>query len=359
MGRIFGHLASEFGQSPEDLATEGFRHLLGHRVAGSAFINYVNGQCGTDLDPSMTFRSQKGTDEGEGQPDMKGVEGDGSTRLLVESKFWAGLSTHQPNGYLRQLVGSQGGVLLFLVPKPRRPSFWPKVRDKALDRWASTGEPVTANQYSTSEVFNDKHILRLENNTTMLLRSWKEVLNAVTTGVQSEGGHRKLLEDIRQVQSLCDRFSRSGFLPLRGKEIGQDVGRRVRQLHGLVRDLRSQLGEGWTSDTQLSTSRYRYAFTTELHGYDAAIGIKYYWWSEKGQSPLWLRIKAETEDRRNAVLRTIKPDIQAYDDEPDYPTDALLPLPLKLRVERPEVLEGLVQHLDFIAKRLEPVLRDG
>jgi hypothetical protein len=360
MGRIFGKLASEFEQSPEDLATEGFRHLLSHRVAGSAFINYVNGQCGTDLDPSMTFRSQRETDKGEGQPDLKGVEGDGSTSLLIESKFWAGLSTHQPNGYLRQLSDSSGGALLFLVPHPRRSSFWPKVRDKALDQWTPINGSPSTDANSPHEAPEDEHILRLENDTTMLLRSWDDVLNAVTAGVQSEGGYQDLLEDIRQVKSLCDRFSESGFLPLRGEEIGQNIGKRVRQLHNLVQDLRGHLGKGWSSKTRMATSRKRYTFTTKLHDHDAVIGVKYIWWARDGRSPLWLRIKAGNADKRDDVLRAVEPDIQAFADKPTtYPNDVLFPLPVRLGVERPEVIDGLVQHLRQIADRLAPVLGDS
>jgi hypothetical protein len=196
----------------------------------------------------------------------------------------------------------------------------------------------------------------LANKTTLVLCSWRDALNAVEAGVQAGGGMRGLLEDIRQVKSLCERYSREGFVPLRGDELGQDVGKRVNQLTHLVRDLRNHLGGGWGGSANMATSRKRYTFKTTLHGFGAVIGIKYVWWARRGQSPIWLRIKARDDDRCAEVVRRLKPTYDAFDDKPSYPTDVLLPLPLKLGVERDDVLDDLARQLDDIAVRLRPVL---
>jgi hypothetical protein len=351
MSSLFSDLAEKFGRSPENLATEGLRHLLRRRVAADAFVEYVNAQSGVDLSSDLLFRTQEGTEEGEGQADMKGVAGDGSAPLLVESKFWAGLTANQPNGYLRHLQDLPGGVLLFVVPHPRRQYLWPKIREQARTEFPTNEEEGTA---------QDEFRLSLQNGTTLLLRSWKDVLDAIESPVQAEGGHSDLLEDLRQVRGLCDRYSDAGFLPLRGEEIGQNIGKRIQQLHGIVRDLRGHLDEEWKTDAQMSPSQDRYAFTAELYGYDVALGLKYYWWAEKGISPMWLRVKTKNKDQRDEVYRSAEPDIQAFKDYPSsYPHDVLFPLPLQLGVERPEVMTGLVNQLNKIAQRLKPVLSDG
>lgn len=346
MSRLFGELVTKFGRSPEDLATEGLCYLLRHGVAAEAFVERVNVQAGTTLSSSLTFRTQEEAEDGDGQPDMRGIDGDGSTQLLTESKFWAGLTENQPNGYLRELIGS-GGVLLFLVPHPRRPYLWPKIREKA----ASEFEVRETNPSQSS------FALHLAEETVLFLQSWKDMLNVVESAVQSVGGLRELLEDVHQVQSLCDRYSDEGFLPLRGDEIGQDVGKRILQLTQIVQDLRGRLGDGWGPETKMATSRKRYTFRTQLYGFQAVIGIKYYWWAQDGRSPLWTRVKAQNSDRRDAVLHALDPDIHAFADKPEsYPYDVLIPLSLKLGVERDEVIDDLVGQLDRIADRLEPVL---
>jgi len=349
MSRLFGELATKFSRSPEDLATEGLGYLLRHSVAAEAFVEHLNAQAGTTLSSSLTFRTQEKAEDGDGQPDMRGIAGDGATQLLVESKFWAGLTKNQPNGYLRELINVSGGVLLFLVPHPRRPYLWPKIRDEA----ASEFEVRETNTPESS------FVLQFHDETTLLLQSWKDMLNGVETKVQVEDGLHDLLEDVHQVQSLCDRYSDEGFLPLRGDELGQDVGKRVLQLTQIVQDLRGRLGDGWDSGTSMSTRKKWYTFRTQLYGFQAVIGIKYYWWARDGRSPLWLRVKTQSSNRRDAVLHALDPDIHAFADKPEsYPYDVLLPLPLKLGVERDEVIDDLVEQLDRISERLEPVLED-
>jgi hypothetical protein len=109
----------------------------------------------------------------------------------------------------------------------------------------------------------------------------------------------------------------------------------------------------------VTSSRYRYGLRTQLHGLDAVIAIIYYWWAEDGRSPIWLRLKAETVNRRDEVLRALEPDIQARrDKETSYPTDVLVPLPLKLGVEKDEVIADLAAQLNQVAERLAPVLNE-
>lgn len=349
MSHLFGHLATQFSHSPEDLATEGLRYLLNHRVAGEAFVEFVNARSGADLPRSLTFRTQEGTEEGEGQPDVKGVAGDGMTPLLLESKFWAGLTNNQPNGYLRELAETPGGVLLFLVPHPRQEYLWPRIRNEAASEFE-----VRPNDESDSSF-----VLHFSDDTTLTLASWRDALNAVESAVQAEGGMRELLEDIHQVQSLCERYSDTGFHPLRGDEIGPDIGKRLVQLHGIVRDLRNRLGDpSWGSDPSMSTSRKRYAFNTTLYDFDATVGLLYVWWDRDGSSPVWLRLDTQTPGQRDAVRRALKPNFQTREGDA-RPNSVLICLPLKLGVERDEVLDDLANQLSTIASRLRPVLTDA
>lgn len=346
MSRLFGQLASKFGASPEDLATEGLCHLLHHRVAAEAFVDYLNAQSGQDLPSSLRFSTQEQTENGEGQPDLRGMAGDGSVPLLIESKFWAGLTANQPTGYLRELADTPDSVLLFLAPYSRREYLWPKIRERAISSVstdATTGE--------------QPFILNLPTDTTLLLRSWRDVLDALATAIQAEGGFGDLLEDVHQVQSLRECYSSKGFLPLRGDEIGQDVGRRVRQLTQIVQDLRARLGEGWDSNTRMATSRNRYTFVTKLHGVDATLGLLYVWWARDGRSPFWMRLDTETPEQQNRALRALEPQFQTRTGE-ERPTSILVPLSLRLRVERDEVLNDLAAQLSRISELLDPVLGD-
>lgn len=342
MSDLFGHLATRFGRSPEDLATEGLCYVLNHRVAGNAFAAFVNERAEADLPENLTFRTQEAATDGDGQPDMRGASGDGTTRLLVESKFWAGLTQNQPNGYLLELNETPGSVLLFLVPHPRREYIWPKIRDAAAEEF--------------DVETNDGYRVSLANGTTLVLCSWRDALNAVEAGVQAEGGMRGILEDIRQVQSLCERYSREGFVPLRGDELGQDVGKRVWQIFGLAKDLQNRFGPEWEVSSSPTTTRYRYGYKAHLFGFKTFVAIHYFWWSKRGNSPIWVRIFAKTRQRRDEVIHALQPDIEAFPHKDKFPNQAVIPLPLKLGVERDEVLSDLARQLDDIAEQLEAVL---
>ena len=58
----------------------------------------------------------------EERPDLVGRTEHGEELLLIEAKFWAGLTEHQPITYLQRLP--PGGALLFVVPEARLPSIW-------------------------------------------------------------------------------------------------------------------------------------------------------------------------------------------------------------------------------------------
>jgi len=124
MSTLFGHLAPKFGSKPEDLATEALCYVLEQsEVALQAFVEHVNQCSGAALELPLHFSTQERT-EGGGIPDLWGRGSSNTHRLLVEVKFWAGLTSRQPNGYLEPLNDAEEGVLLFLVPEKRTQHVW-------------------------------------------------------------------------------------------------------------------------------------------------------------------------------------------------------------------------------------------
>ena len=64
-------------------------------------------------------------------PDLVGNDDTDVTRLMLEAKFWAGLTDRQPVDYLRRLP--EGGMLLFVAPGSRLPSLWPELLRRCHD----------------------------------------------------------------------------------------------------------------------------------------------------------------------------------------------------------------------------------
>lgn len=62
--------------------------------------------------------------ESDARPDMWGYDESGP-RVLLENKFWAGLTEQQPVGYLRLLANyGQPSTLLVVVPETRLEIIW-------------------------------------------------------------------------------------------------------------------------------------------------------------------------------------------------------------------------------------------
>jgi len=106
----------------EDAVTEALGMLLADE---STVRQRMANFCATLLDKEEMeierFRTQYGISEeaeGGGRPDLVGLCGSVPV-LLLEIKFWAGLTDQQPLGYLRHVMARGGAGVVFVVPETR------------------------------------------------------------------------------------------------------------------------------------------------------------------------------------------------------------------------------------------------
>src|SRR5258708_836485 len=113
---LFGHLALRFGSQPENLATEGLGYILSKSPAACAGFVASLGEAALGIPKGLRFVTQFATED-QGRPDLAGLDEANAVRVLVEAKFWAGFTDHQPVHYLDQLP--PGGVLVVICPNAR------------------------------------------------------------------------------------------------------------------------------------------------------------------------------------------------------------------------------------------------
>ncbi len=136
---LFGHLASRLSSHPENIATEALNYVLNRStVARRAFAQYA-AQSGADMPETLHFRTQEAGGDG-AIPDLVGLDGEGRQVLLVEAKFWAGLTDNQPVAYLERLPASSDGLLLFVAPATRFPTLWPEPFQRCRDAGSTLEE---------------------------------------------------------------------------------------------------------------------------------------------------------------------------------------------------------------------------
>jgi hypothetical protein len=95
---------------------------------------------GIELPPLARFQSQAGDEQGN-IPDLIGLDAAGAEWLLIENKFWAGLTENQPTGYLERVAAKGSGLLVFIVPRRRFAIVWTELAHSANNQGIKVPDP--------------------------------------------------------------------------------------------------------------------------------------------------------------------------------------------------------------------------
>lgn len=330
---LLAYLVSSFPGRTEDIATEALCHVFDHSDACVDALNGVVQSGVRGIDPIDTVKTQVIGVDGT-RPDLVGFDEEGQERVLIEVKFWAGLTANQPNGYIKRLPQDSPSVLMFLVPDDRVRSLWPQLR-KRLDRKFDAVEELEAERRCVSIGGSRRHLMVV---------SWGSLLDAMSAR-SSDSDEPRAVTQIRQLRSLARYADKGAFKPIPpGKESGMDSEIRLRQYRRLV-DAATEEGinQDWADRKGLRATPkpYGYGRYIRLHGTVVWFGINLRLFEDTGETPLW-------------VSRH-----QSYADEPDVSRELgdedrdwyrmhgrhWFPINLRRDVEYPQVLVGVVDSL--------------
>ena len=200
---LLAHLAPMFGSQTENLAVEALGHILsGSKAARSALAEVLQAG-GAKVGEVAQVRTQ---DAGEdGRPDLAGVDQDGEDRVLIEAKFWAGLTENQPGGYLRRLESApQPSALLFVAPAKRTDVLWAELC-RQLSKSASD---VALDSHRDADGLRSATI---GTGRYLMLTSWRSLLDRMATKA-SAAADSHTETDIRQLQGLAEQQDEEAFL---------------------------------------------------------------------------------------------------------------------------------------------------
>ena len=99
-------------------------------------------------------------------PDLTIRDTAGVVRVLVENKFWTGLTETQPVGYLDQLPSDAPAALLFVVPHTRLHIVWAELKERCATKKIDL----------TDEAKTDDIAWSRTGNRILAITSWKHVL---------------------------------------------------------------------------------------------------------------------------------------------------------------------------------------
>jgi len=346
---VFAHLiVNTLKQRAEPLATDALAYLLNGSSAASSALHALATELGAQCPANLRFRSEASMENG-ARPDITGLDEAGCVRLHLEAKFWAGLTSNQPLGYL---TGAQapgpGGILLFVAPAVRLATLWPELI-RRLDEAGLSHQPHLDQGERGRSVIVGGQILALT--------SWRALLVALRDAAIGQQEYR-IANDIDQLQALAEDMDTDAFFPLDAEELGEIHGRRINQYCDFVDDTHmTLLAEGLASKEGLrgGGSRNAHCRYMYLRGHPARIGFEPVLWGKHGASPLWLGLKgpewnAQDEAFGASLLRGAG--VASYSGEGwgwSY-----TPIRLLVGVEREAVLAAVLEHLRAIAAKLPP-----
>ncbi len=351
---LLARLAPRFSDQTENVAVEALGYVLsGSEPARRALTNVIR-QSGASIGQIVAVRTQA-TGENLARPDLAGFDEHGTECVLIEAKFWAGLTENQPVAYLRRLPEQQPSVLLFVAPTARFDSLWAELR-----RRVAKSEPKIALHSGKTE--RALRSISAGGDRWLVLVSWSSLLGQMTDAVASAADSRTEA-DILQLRGLAVREDEEAFLPVRPEELGPEVPRRLMGLKMLVdraTDRLVGLGLADLTGTRVQPLASGYGRYLRLAGAGARWGLDYGEWAAIRDTPLWLTLWGWDQGwPETKPLEEVRANLEPVrlSDPPglvDRGDRLLVPIQLPVGVEQDAVLEGVVHQLVRIAQLIGP-----
>ena len=332
---LFAHIAPRLTDRIEDVAVDALGHILSQSPAARSALVITLREGGTVVDSITTVRTQAIGEERE-RPDLAGLDDNGVERVLIEAKFWAGLTQNQPNQYLKRLPPDRTAALLFVAPAARLETLWPELCRRAVKAFTIIGATTSGDLHAATVSGGERRLM---------LTSWAALLDLMETRA-NDASEIATQTDIRQLRGLTARMDADAFLPWRSEDLGPEFARRMLGLPQLVDDATNRLrsaGVVSLGRLRITPLRKGYGRYIRLGGIVTWFGIHFPAWARHSDTPLWLSFYDGLPERlRQAgqADRTIKI-------EGKY----CIPIEFPTGVEYDTVLDSVVDSLKSIAER--------
>ena len=339
---LLAKLAPKFGPQIENLAVDSLGHILSESEAARRALSELVAAGGAGVGEIGQVRIQQTGKEGE-RPDLAGVDREGRERVLIEAKFWAGLTSNQPVAYLKRLPSTTPSALLFVAPAARIETLWNELHRTVAK---SKSKITLAPGYEEEEL----RCAGAGGRRRLLLTSWQALLDRMATQAAAvPDSHTN--EDIGQLRGLAAQQDDVAFLPLRREELGPEFPRRMLGLRRLIDDATDRaINAGFASvkNLKVTPQAWGYGRYVRLSSAEPWFGIDIYDWSCQQETPLWLWFQRRyTQDN---TLRALEPLRQRHPPElVEYDDGIIVPVELPVGVEYEAVCDAVVKRLKEVA----------
>ena len=340
---LLAHLSRRLTDREEDIAVEALGHILSKSEASRRALLFILKVCG--VNPGRISRVEiQSTGDGGERPDLACFDEQGTERVLIEAKFWAGLTENQPIAYLRRLPGGGTSALLLVAPGPRLQTLWAELRRRivnAEEEDIGDGQSDFGVRFATTQ--GERYLM---------LTSWRNLLNRMSESASLAGEFQRV-NDIQQLQSLADQEDTNAFLPLRPEQLSPEFPRLLPHLYRLVDDTIGRLNQGGLASTAgytISSARYySIQYMTFSGVVNSSLGIYYGAWRTRPLTPIWLSMPI-----RNLVDSKIPFSLRQGDWRGHQSGNHLyVPVYLKRGAEYESVLDSMIEQLEYLAAMVQ------
>ena len=270
---LLTHIASNFISEYENVANSSIAYLLNEYSKAQAALKNLLG-----VEKVPTRYITELSTASNGRPDVTGLDIDGNKTVIIEGKFWANLTSNQPNNYLKELA--DGGKLLFLAPDKRLGSLEIEIEKR------SKGE-------------NEK----------IYFSTWANFLSLIEKE-NNKNHDQNLASDLAQMKELCQKMDTEGMPPLSMSDLDPMNGRIAAHFSDVIDECNTILRE-WehASFTGLKTQSKKYGHGFYFQGYNFACFLSfdsYNWYSKSNHTPIWLDIHNQEWRETEKINHSLK-----------------------------------------------------
>ena len=342
---LLAYLAYKFGGQTETIATEALGYILSRSEAARNALRDMIGIGGVDVGRIARAQTEVIGKKME-RVDLSAYNDAGEERVLIEAKFWAGLTGNQPAVYLERLPNDgEPAALLFVAPAARLETLWPHLQGRAKGKGFALGGGSETGDLRTAAVAGSSRFL--------MLTSWRALLGAMASRASVDGdssAERCILE----LNGLCEQQDTVAFLPIREGEFGPEFPRRLHDLRRLVDEATDRARSHGVVNTEGLN------VTPRVEGYgrylrvgskakgvwaQAWLGVDYPRWLGMEGYPLWLNFI----DSKDMAIEDVQAKIGYRH----------IQVVLPVGEEYDRVIEEAAEQLEWLAGRLSGEVDDA
>ena len=344
---LLAHMYSHIRGSQEDIATYSIEFIVSQSYeVNEAYTKLLETSLHTSLGSSLRYSCQA-TGKNKERPDLSGVNVEGNEIVLCEAKFYAGLTSNQPNAYIDRLVDEHGKGLVFICPAERKVLLWDRLKTLCCKR-----KVELVDEYCVSV-----------DGIRMSIITWGEVLDALRRSAASISA-ASILSDIDQLEGFCQLMADDAFIPFTSEDLGPENARREERNYQVPDAVVKRLMTDKSIDAEVgrlkaSPNRQGYIRYIYVSGHGVAIIFDRAIWKSTNteETPFWVSVMEKNFRQTPVYQSAFNRYPQSYRALASNNNGIALPLFPPINASLDEVAEDLVRQIMEYIKVIDEAIK--